>query len=694
MHEPDVFLRTLAVALCVAAVTTVIFQRLRQPVVLGYLLAGVVVGPHTAIPLFADQHSSETLAELGVILLMFSLGLEFSLRRLLRSGATAVAVGVIQSSLMLWLGYVAAQLLGWTAIESVYTGAVIAISSTTIIVKAFADQGVRGRVTDIVFGVLIVEDIIAIFLIAVLTALSTGGDLTLGALAATAGRLAGFLAVMLVVGILLLPRAMRMVVALGRPETTVVAAIAAAFAGALLAHAAGYSVALGAFVAGALIGDSGVEKPVEHLVEPVRDVFAAVFFVAVGMLIDPALVLQHWGAVLALTAIVVVGKVVAVSAAVFLTGQGVRLAVQSGMSLAQIGEFSFIIAGVGIALGATRDFLYPIAVAVSAATTLLTPWLIRAAGPCASFVDRTLPKPVQTFAALYGTWLDGLRHSPARPTVSAMARRLTRLLIVDALLTGAVVIGASVAGRRVARALENATGLSEHSGWLLVVAGAAVVASPFWLGILRNARALGLLLGRAAMPAPESGRTDIADAPRRAFVLALQVLILLLVGAPLVAATQPFLPPFGGAVVLAAVLAAFTIAFWRSAANLQAHARAGAEVIVEVLAAQAHAPEAAAVGLQGVHALLPGLGDPVPVRLASGSHGVGRTLRQLDLRGLTGATALAIARADGAVLVPTGHETLQAGDVLALAGAPDAVAAARDLLLHGPPSLVPSGDPP
>ncbi|MBX3023414.1 cation:proton antiporter [bacterium] len=691
MHEPDVFLRTFAVALCVAAVTTVIFQRLRQPVVLGYLLAGIVIGPHTPIPIFADQRSSETLAELGVILLMFSLGLELSLRRLLRSGATALAVGIIQSSAMLWLGYGTGQLLGWSTLESLYAGAVIAISSTTIIVKAFADQRVTGRVTDIVFGVLIVEDLIAIFLIAALTALSTGADLSVAALAATAGRLAAFLALMVIIGMLLLPRAMRMVVALERPETTVVAAIGVAFGGAILAHAAGYSVALGAFVAGALIGDSGVARPVEHLVGPVRDVFAAVFFVAVGMLIDPALIAHHWGAVAAFTVIVVVGKVVAVGVAVFLTGQGIRLAVQSGMSLAQIGEFSFIIAGVGLALGATRDFLYPIAVAVCAITTLLTPWLIRAADPFARLVDRKLPRPVQTFAALYGTWLEGLRRSPTRPSELATARRLARLLLIDAALTGGVVIAASIAGPRLVPWLDARIGLSAHGGWALVVAGAAAAAAPFWLGILRNARALGVLLGRAAMPAPQRGRTDIADAPRRAFVVALQVLILLLVGAPLVVATQPFLPPFRGAAVLVLVLAGFSLAFWRSAANLQAHAHAGAELIVEVLAAQAGAP--AGTGLETVHALLPGLGDPVPVRLAPGSHGVGRTLRQLDLRGRTGATVLVIVRADGAALVPTAHERLQAGDTLALAGASDAVAAARDLLLQGPPAVVPDGDP-
>ena len=245
--------------------------------------------------------------------------------------------------------------------------------------------------------------------------------------------------------------------------------------------------------------------------------------------------------------------------------------------------------------------------------------------------------------------------------------------------------------------LEANVGLSPRAGRLVMIAAAAVLLAPFWLGILRNARALGVLLGTAAMPAPEAGRTDIADAPRRAFVVTLQLLILLLVGAPLVAATQPFLPTFQGAALLIAVLAAVSLAFWRSAANLQAHARAGAEVIVEVLAAQAAGPGSndgnAEGGLENVHALLPGLGEPVAVRLKPDSHGVGRTLRQLDIRGLTGATVLAIARANGPALIPTGHETLQAGDALALAGDRDAVAAARDLLLHGPP-LVPSGDPP
>jgi CPA2 family monovalent cation:H+ antiporter-2 len=413
-------------------------------------------------------------------------------------------------------------------------------------------------------------------------------------------------------------------------------------------------------------------------------VFAAIFFVAVGMLIDPALIALHWVAVLTFTAVVVIGKVGAVAFATFLTGQGIRLSVKAGMSLAQIGEFSFIIASVGVALGAVGDFLYPVAVAVSAATTLLTPWLIRASDPVAKWVDRMLPKPIQTFAALYGAWLEELRQAPARVGTAARARRLGGLLLLDGVLVGAIVIGASVGGARSVALLEDAVGISSPVAWVLVLAAATALAAPFWIGIIRNSRALGALLGEATMPEPGRGSTDLADAPRRAFVVTLQVTFLLLIGVPLVAVTQPFLPAFQGAAVLVLVLAALSIAFWRSATNLQAHARAGAQAIVEVLAGQAESPDEGKSELERLHAVLPGLGDPVPLRLLEGSHAIGKTLAEIDLRGLTAATVLAILRGKEAIVIPSGKETLHPGDVLALAGSHDAIDAARLLLLFGP----------
>jgi len=243
MPDAHEFLESLTVMLAVAAVTTVVFQRLRQPVVLGYIIAGLIVGPHVPIPLVADPGVVQTLSELGVILLMFSLGLEFSLRKLMAVGPTAGLTALLQSSLMVWLGFMIGRLFGWTMLESLFAGAVIAISSTTIIAKAFEEQGVTGKLRELVVGVLIVEDLIAVLLMAVLTAIASGSGLAAGPLAATIGRLAAFLVGLVGIGLLLVPRAIRAIIRLNRRETTLVASIGICFTIALLAQAFGYSIA-------------------------------------------------------------------------------------------------------------------------------------------------------------------------------------------------------------------------------------------------------------------------------------------------------------------------------------------------------------------------------------------------------------------------------------------------------------------
>ncbi len=686
MPDAHHFLVTLSVVLCVAAVTTVLFQRLHQPVVLGYLLAGALISPHSSFPLYADEDTVHALSELGVILLMFSLGLEFSLRKLFRQAQTAGLVATIQCSLLIWLGYVVGQLFGWTSLESLYTGALIAISSTTIIVKAFEEQGIRGRLADIVFGILIVEDLIAILLLAVLTTISAGGDVTTAGLLSTTGRLAAFLALVVGGGLLVVPRLVRAVVRLGRPETTVVASVGLCFALALFADAVGYSVALGAFLAGALVAESGEGGAVEHLVQPVRDIFAAVFFVAVGMLINPVLIAEHWTAVLVLTVLVVVGTLVGVGTGVFLTGEGIRTSIKAGLSLAQIGEFSFIIAGVGLSTGATRPFLYPVAVAVSALTTLMTPWLIRASGPVARFVEARLPKPMATFAALYGTWIADLRARPPSRNVAARVRQLVWWLVVDAALLAAIAIATAVWGPEVARRVGPRLGLEVDIPWVAVIAAAVALAVPFAVGIARCTGALARNLAAIALPRPDA-RADFADAPRRALVVALEVTILLVLGVPLVAVTQPFLPRFPAVALLLLLMIFFLIVgLRRRAANLQEHARAGAQAIVEVLSQQLRSPAATAAGggdLGPLARMLPGLGEPVSVLVRAEHYAVGRTLADLNLRGLSGATVLALVREGQGTVIPTGRETLRAGDVLAVAGTTEAIRVARDVVARG-----------
>ncbi len=686
MENAHTFLENLALVLCTAAVTSFLFQKLKQPVVFGYLLAGMIVGPYLPIPLAADERILRTLSELGVILLMFSLGLEFRLKQVATIAATSGLAALLETTAMIGLGYVVGRLLGWTTIESVFAGAIVAISSTTIIAKAFDENGVGGRLREIVFGILIVEDLIAIVLVALLTATATGVGLSPWNLTITVVRLVTFLVGLIGFGIVIIPRFVRGILKMNRDETTLVGTIGLCFLCAFLAYRFGYSVALGAFIGGSLVAESGDALRIEPLVHPVRDMFVAIFFVSVGSLIDPRVVLDHWGAVLALTALVITGKIIAVTAGSFITGNGLRSSIQAGMSLAQIGEFSFIIAAVGLAEGATRSFLYPVAVTVSAITTLTTPWLIRASDPVASWIDRRLPKPIQTSVSLYGTWVNSIRSAP--PTAGrSRTRRLVRVILIDAFVLAGVVIGAGAEQGRFTTMFSGWTGASAEMSLIVVMIGAAIVAAPLVFGIVRSARMLGLVLAMRALPSAGRRKADFAAAPRRALVTMLQLGTLLLVGVPLIAITQPFVPRFPGYTLLSILTVVLSIAFWRSAVDLQAHTRAGAEVIVAALKPQLNDnddPENLYKTMEHIAVMIPGLGAPFPMRINDTSPAVGRSLAELNLRGRSGATILAIKRKgeDGAtVVVPSGGERLYAGDIVALAGTTEAVDMARAMLI-------------
>ena len=685
-----VHLADLVRILAIAALCAAIFQRLGLPTVLGYLLAGLLVGPHLPTGMAVHPELAHALSDVGLILLMFSLGLEFSLRRLIRTAPTGGLIALIECSLVTWLGYFSGRLLGWSATESIFAGALCAISSTTIVAKTFADKGIGGRLGEVVFSVLVAEDLIAIVLLAVLTALTDGGEMSAAVLGHATLRLLGFLTAMLAGGMLVVPRLVRLLARGKRPETLVMSCLALAFAFAFLAQQAGYSVAFGAFLAGALVSESGEARLVEGLVRPLRHVFAGVFFVSIGMLIDPAAIRAHAAAALLLSAVVVAGKVVGVSVGAFVAGNGVRLSIQSGMSLAQIGEFSFIIAGLGAGAGALPGVLIPVAIAVSAITTLLTPFLIRGSAGFAAYVDRRLPHAAQTFATLYGSWVQALGDSRARRAEWTRIRQLAAFLVLDVVIIAALVIASSLGRGRLADALAGR--VHPTAARLLVTSSAILLGLPFLWGALRTARRLGRLLAEGAFPA-SAGGVDLAEAPRRALRATLELTILFAAGAPLVALTQPFLPtafPFG--VVLVVGVALLGLPFWRSATNLQGHVRAGTQVILDALVAQSRSGQPAPSRLDDLRNLLPGIGEPRAVPVAAGAPCVGRSLKELNLRGLTGATVLAIERGGGEVVFPTADEGLRENDVLVLTGTGEAVAAACELLSQTSKPALPASD--
>lgn len=672
------FVRDLAIVLCVAAVTTVLFSRLRQPVVLGYLLAGLIVGPYLTPKLVTDQESIHALSALGVILLMFSLGLEFRFQKIVELGSSAAFVAVVEVGLMLWLGVSAGRLLGWTSRECLFAGGIVAVSSTMLVQKSFTELGVEKRIREIVTGILVFEDIVAVVLIATLTAFSTGGELDARVVAEAGLRLGGFLLVTVAVGLATVPRAIRAILALRRKETVLVACIGLSFAMALLAERWGCSQALGAFLAGVLVAESGEGEWIEDLVRPVRDVFAAIFFVSVGMLIDPALILEHWVAVVVLSVLVLGGKVTGVSFATFLTGKDSATALRAGLCMAQIGELSFVIAALGVTTHAAREFLYPVAVGVSSLTAFLSPWLVRESLPIAAWLEAHLPRPIATFNRLYGSWLTAIRAQTKRDARWRVVRRAAIVVVLDGTLLGALIVAGSIGGERVARAIVEWTGIAPRWAAALVV-GAFAGACVFpWIGIARGARRLAVALSEMAMPSSGTGRMDSAAAPRRALVVGLQLAVVVCVGIPLAVVTEPFLPHFSSPAVLVLLVAPISFMLWRSAANLEGHVRAGAEVIVEALARGPKSEHARV--MEEVNAILPGLGELTMLRIETGSAATSERLRDLASGPLAGVSVVAIVRGDVHVTLPGGNEVLHEGDLVALTGAPDSVArAVREL---------------
>jgi len=414
------FIQDLAVIMLLAGLTTVIFHQLKQPVVLGYILTGIIIGPYTPpFSFISDPLIINTLAELGIVFLMFSLGLEFSFRKLFKIGLAAIVTSIAEITLMIWLGYRIGIYFHWTKIDSIFLGGILAISSTTIIVKALKELHLdKQSFVQLIFGILIVEDLLAIVILTILSSIAISGTVNTHDVIFTMGKLSLFIIVISLLGIMIVPRLLIYVAKFDSNEMLLVTVLGLCFGYCLLAIKLEYSLALGAFIIGSLMAESKELKLIEQLIEPLRDMFSAIFFVSVGLLLDPKILLQYAWPVLLITLAVVIGKVIACTLGSLLAGKDGRTSFLVGMGLAQIGEFSFIIATMGVSLKVTSDFLYPIAVAVSVITTFLTPYLIRLADPFSRKIGKIIPSHIIYFFSLYTNWLHNLgnkkRHLPTQ----------------------------------------------------------------------------------------------------------------------------------------------------------------------------------------------------------------------------------------------------------------------------------------
>ncbi len=430
----------LAFILLLGAGVTILFKWIKQPVVLGYIVAGFLASPHFEyLPSVTTEANIDFWAQIGIVVLLFSLGLEFSFGKLMSAGGSAVVTALVIVAGMMGAGYAAGRLMGMNSINSLFLGGMLSMSSTTIIIKAFTDMGLRQqKFASLVLAVLIVEDLFAVVMMVILSSIAVNNSVEGTELLFSIGKLLFFLVIWFLVGVYVLPSLLNRWRRFLNSETLLVVSMGLCLGMAVFSVYCGFSLALGAFVMGSILAGTSYAERIEHVVTPVRDLFGAVFFISVGMMVQPAVLVQYWPSVLVLSAVVVTGMIVFGTSGMLVTGQTLRVAIQSGFSLTQIGEFAFIIATLGMSLGVLEPNLYPIVVAVSVITTFTTPYFIRLATPAYEAVERRLPPRLHFLIDRYRT--DAVKEQATPGVWAMMLRRTLPAALCYAIVTIAIIV--------------------------------------------------------------------------------------------------------------------------------------------------------------------------------------------------------------------------------------------------------------
>ena len=439
-HLVNGLLSDLALVLLLAAVATLLCKKLRQPVVLGYIVAGFLASPNFVfLPSISSLHNIEVWAQVGIVVLMFTLGVEFSFKKLMRSGSSAAITAFIIIAGMTFAGFGVGRLLHLDTINCIFLGGMISMSSTTIILKALSDLGLRQkRFASLVLAVLIIEDLFAVLMLVLLSSIAVG-NVEGTELLFSVGKLLFFLIIWFVAGVYLLPGFLSKIRGYLNDETLLVCSMGLCFAMAVFSVMCGFSLELGAFVMGSVLAGTMAAERIDKVVKPIKDLFGAVFFISVGMMVQPAVIGHYWGQILLLACVVIVGMIVFGTVGMLVTGQSLKVAMESGFTLTQIGEFSFIIASLGMSLRVLDASLYPIIVAVSVITIFTTPYFIKLADPAYRSLEKRLPKPFKEFLRRYS---ERQQHSDNRRQVwkEILMQNLWRVVLYSVILTAIILV--------------------------------------------------------------------------------------------------------------------------------------------------------------------------------------------------------------------------------------------------------------
>lgn len=645
-------LRDMALVMTIAAVMTLLCQRFKQPVVIGYLLAGLIIGPYTPpFALIRDLHSIHTMAELGLVFLMFALGLEFSLPKLRKVGFSAILGATLEVFGMLAIGYFLGRLFGWTQGDSIFLGAILSMSSTTIIVKVFMDlKLLQADFVKVVFGILILEDIVAILILSVLSGLGTSGADTTTLLINSMLKIIFFIVLFLVFGLLLVPRFLRWVASFKVKEVLGITVLGLCLASSFLASQFGLSVALGAFLIGAVIAASNEIEQVEEWIPSVRDMFSAIFFVSAGMMIQPQILWEYKWHIIIISLATVVGKVVTDSVGCFLSGINLKTSFKVGVSLGQIGEFSFVIASLGAALKVTSDFFFPLAVGVSSITTLCTPYLIKNSDRIVDVLLRVTPKSFQTA-------LD--RYQARRLRKEGVGGQNQRTLVLSKYWIRLVVYSILIAG--ILSLIHLASGfILSTEGFrfylFLIWVIAAFISLPFFILIGKYGNHILFLF--------------ITKFPRmlriinvNLFYKSTLVLLFGIMGCAYLLMAKRFVQDLAQSWEVIGIIILVGILIRR---QLSAVAEWMERLLDEVLGLATSEPNRQAAMIEEKISFLDGVMEPISLSASLSS--LGKTIRDLRLREQTGASVVAIYREGKHISNPSPNTQLILNDILIVIG--------------------------
>lgn len=673
LHES--FLTDIALVLGVAALTSSISYKLRLPSVLGYLIAGFIIGPYIPIPIFADPHRVESLSEFGVILVMFSIGMEFSLRKFFRVLPASGVTAALEVGAMFMVGIYMGYIFGWSAAQSIFMGGALAISSTMIVSKIFEENKPTEKTREHVLGVLVIQDVVAILLLTVLGTFAASNQLSISILVPTVSKLIFILILLTIAGLFIVPKFMKYVSSLRNAEVLIIVATGLCFVLALIVESLGYSVALGAFLAGVLVAESGEGSKIEHLARPLKDVFVAIFFVSVGMTVDPLVAMTVLPQSLLVAMAVIFCQFLVVFIGSVLSGTGLNRALFSALALGQIGEFSFIIAAIGAGAGIVSKEFQAIVVTVAILTSLSSPILWRNSERIVKFISKRLPNKFRIAIGLYEAWFLRIRESKLDDgEVLGVPKKVIFGLLFDSLL---LILIPPLFFNFLPDILHK-VGIPKdtllESLALFVLLG--IVLGPIIYGFTKISSALIIRLSQSVFSAHIKSDKEYSSV-EKLFNLTIWSILCLVVSFPLLASVSLFLDSYVFVALVFFVLATIFFRLWKSAGEVAYEYEAGGERLLSVLKKRTFSEPLSSPVVEAPK--IPGLENLDSIKIENQKI-VGKTLAELNIRNLTEATVVSIARNDSLIMFPSYAEEVSLGDVLHVWGGEEAKRKCKELL--------------